>query len=197
MLSPFLVSPWKNPIPSPLPCFNEGAPLPTHPFPPPHPGIPLHWVIEPLQDQGPLLPLMTIKAILCYICSWNHGSHHVYSLVSGLVPGSSRGPGWLILLVLLWGCEILPVHEHLLPSFNWKRPVVFRVKIKSQTLDAPNFASFPGPTCELSQERMCIFIKVFPAFGVKWNWCHFFIPESGIWCASCLILQGKSRSREN
>jgi hypothetical protein len=31
----------------------------------------------------------------------------VYSLVSGLVPGSSRGTGWFILLFLLWGCKPL------------------------------------------------------------------------------------------
>jgi hypothetical protein len=32
---------------------------------------------------------MTHEAILCYICSWSYGSFHVYSLVGGLVPGSS------------------------------------------------------------------------------------------------------------
>jgi hypothetical protein len=29
------------------------------------------------------------KAILCYICSWSHESHHVCFLVGDLVPGSS------------------------------------------------------------------------------------------------------------
>jgi hypothetical protein len=48
---------------------------------------------EPSQDQGPLLPLMLDKAILCYICCWSHGSLHVYSLVGGLVLGSSGGTG--------------------------------------------------------------------------------------------------------
>jgi hypothetical protein len=79
----------------------------THPLPLPGPGIPLHWSIEPSQDQGPLLPLMTNKAILCYICSWSHGSLHLYSLVGGLVPGSSGGAGWFILLFLLQGCKPL------------------------------------------------------------------------------------------
>jgi hypothetical protein len=37
----------------------------------------------------------------------------VYSLVSGLVPGSSLGSGWLILLSFLWGYKSL----QLLPSF--------------------------------------------------------------------------------
>jgi hypothetical protein len=31
------------------------------------PGIPLYWVIEPSQDQGPFLPLIPDKAIICYI----------------------------------------------------------------------------------------------------------------------------------
>ena len=68
----------------PSPCS------PTHPLSIPGPGIPLHWRIESSQDQGRLLPLMTDKVILvCHICSWSHGSLHVYSLVGDLVPGSS------------------------------------------------------------------------------------------------------------
>jgi hypothetical protein len=71
---------------------------PTHPLLFPCPGIPLHWGIKPSQDQGLFLPVMTNKAILCYICSWSHGSLRVYSLFGGLVPGSSGGTGWFILL---------------------------------------------------------------------------------------------------
>ena len=72
MLSPFLISPLKTPYPIPrFPC------LPTYPILFPCPDIPLHWGIEPLQDQGSLLPLMSDKAILCYICNWSHGSLHV------------------------------------------------------------------------------------------------------------------------
>jgi hypothetical protein len=37
-------------------------------------------------------PLMPDKVILCYICSWTH----VYSLVYGLVSGSSVGVGSLV-----------------------------------------------------------------------------------------------------
>ena len=48
---PFHSFPSKNPLPPPL--------LPNAPTPIPGPGIPLHWGIEPSQDQGPLLPLMT------------------------------------------------------------------------------------------------------------------------------------------
>ena len=38
-----------------------------HPLLPLCPGIPLHQGIKPSQDQGPLLSLMSDKAILCYI----------------------------------------------------------------------------------------------------------------------------------
>jgi hypothetical protein len=82
------------------------------PLPPSVPSILLHWGIEPTQDQESLLPLIPNKAILCQICGWSHGSLHVYSLVGGLVPGSSRGSDWLILF-FLWGCKPL----QLLQSF--------------------------------------------------------------------------------
>jgi hypothetical protein len=68
MLSPFLVSPPRTPYALlPTPCS------PTHPLPLPGPVITLYWCIQPLQDQGPLLSLMSDKAILCDICSWSHG----------------------------------------------------------------------------------------------------------------------------
>jgi hypothetical protein len=66
MLSHFLVPPpqkKKNyPIPLLLLTYLPTLLLPCCP------GIPLHWGIEPPQDQRPLLPLMSYKAILCYIC---------------------------------------------------------------------------------------------------------------------------------
>jgi hypothetical protein len=109
--SPFWFPLWKTPTAPPLSCFYEGSPPPT--YPPTHPlllhcpSIPLHWGIKPSQDQGPPLQLMPDKAILCYVCNCSHGSLHVYSLVGGLVPGSSGGSGWLILLFFLWGCKPL------------------------------------------------------------------------------------------
>ena len=48
-----------SPILSPLPLLTN-PPTPT-----PCPGIPLHWGIEPSQDQRPLLSLMFHKPILC------------------------------------------------------------------------------------------------------------------------------------
>jgi hypothetical protein len=63
--------PFKNSLSLPLsPCSS------THPLLLLGLGIPLHWGIEPSQDQGPLLPLMIDTTILCYICSWSHGALH-------------------------------------------------------------------------------------------------------------------------
>ena len=92
MISPFPVTP---PQPShpilPLLYLNEGAPPSIYLLPPHCPSIPLHWGIKPPKDQGPPHPLMPDKAIHCYMCSWSHGSLHVYSLVGDLVSGNS---GW-------------------------------------------------------------------------------------------------------
>jgi hypothetical protein len=84
MLSPFLVSPPKTPYPSPLPLLTP-AHQPTHSR---FLALAFPWGLEPSQDEGPLLPLMTYNAIICSICSWSLESHHVYSMVGGLVPES-------------------------------------------------------------------------------------------------------------
>ena len=106
--------PYKKPLShAPSPCS------PTHPLLLPGPGIPLHWGIEPSQDQGPLFPLMSNKALFCCLCSWSHGSLHVYTLVGGLVPGSSGGTGWFTLLFLLWGCKLLQLLGSFLQLLHW------------------------------------------------------------------------------
>jgi len=95
MLSPFLISPHPVPqplYPTPLPASMKMLP---HSLLPHLPGIPLHWGIHLSQDKG-LLLLMSDNAILSYKCSWSHGSLHVYSLVGGLIPGSSGVSGWLM-----------------------------------------------------------------------------------------------------
>jgi hypothetical protein len=70
---PFPSFPSENPLSHPSsPCFYDGASPPTQPLLLPRLNIPLHWGIEPSQDQGPLLPLVSNKAILCYICRWSH-----------------------------------------------------------------------------------------------------------------------------
>ena len=83
----------------------------------PGPGNLLHWGkggLEPSEDQGSLLPLVTYIDILCNICIWSHGSHQVYSLVGGLIPGSSGVTGWFILLFLLGAAN---------PSAPWVLPL--------------------------------------------------------------------------
>jgi hypothetical protein len=72
----------------------DPSPSPSLTLPPllPCPVIPYTGTrILPSQDQGLLLSLMSNKAILCYIYDWSHESLHVYSVVGGLVPGSSGG----------------------------------------------------------------------------------------------------------
>jgi hypothetical protein len=56
--------------PPPSHCFHEGAPLLPHTTTPASaPSIPLHCVIEPPQDQGPLFPLLPDKTVLFDMCS--------------------------------------------------------------------------------------------------------------------------------
>jgi hypothetical protein len=49
--------------------------------------------------------LMSNTATLSYICSWSHGSHHVYFLVGGSAPGSSGEGVWLVDIVLPVGLQ--------------------------------------------------------------------------------------------
>jgi hypothetical protein len=102
------------------PLFHSPSPdsMRVFPHPPTNshlPDLPSHspytGASKSSQDQGPLLPLMPYKAILCCICGWSHA----YSLVGGLVPGSSGGgPGWLILLFFLWDCKPLQIFQSFL-----------------------------------------------------------------------------------
>jgi hypothetical protein len=143
------------PIPSPFCppplCVYEGAPPRTHPLPPDHSSIPLHWSNEPSWDQGPPLPLMPDKAILCYICGWSHGSLHVCSLVGGLVLGSF---GWLTLLFFLCGCQPLS-------SFS--------------PLPAMGFASGQVSALDFDEKHLvCIVQWVITIWAsyFSWNWKH-------------------------
>jgi hypothetical protein len=112
-LFPFLDFPPEIPYPIPHSLFVRGC-SPTHsPTPTSCPDILLHWIIEPSQDQEPLLPLVSDKAMLCNICCWSHGSFHVNSFIGSLVPGSAGGTSWFMLLFLLWGCKL----HQLLGSF--------------------------------------------------------------------------------
>ena len=101
--------PLQNPLLSPFP-----APQPTHS----HSLNSTNWGIEPSQDLGPLLPLMTNQAILSYIYSQSHMSHHVFSLIGGLVPRSSGCTDQFILMFLLWGFRPLQLLGSLAPSLG-------------------------------------------------------------------------------
>jgi hypothetical protein len=98
MVSPFLVPP--NPPPKKKkkekknlnPSYSVHQPTQFH-WNPPHRGI------EPSQDQGSLLPLITNLAILWYRCCWSSETLSVYSLVGGLVPWTSWG-NWLVHIVV-------------------------------------------------------------------------------------------------
>ena len=93
MMSPFLVTPPQTHIPSPPIPFASMRMLLhlfTHSY--------LTSLASPYAGASSLhgtkdlpLPLLSEKAILCYICIWNCGSLHVYSLGGDLVPGNS---GW-------------------------------------------------------------------------------------------------------
>jgi hypothetical protein len=85
---PFPGFPSENPLSHP---FSPCSPIHQHPLP--CPGISLHWGIEPSENKGPFLLLMSYKVILWYICGRSHGSLHMYSLVGVLVPGSTVGTG--------------------------------------------------------------------------------------------------------
>ena len=113
MLFPFLISPLETPSSLPAPSVSMRMLL--LPYTPTSP--PRHSLIlgnGPFTYQGLLLLLMPDKAILCYICSWSHGSLHVYSFIGGLVPGRNGRSGWLILLFFLWGCKPLPLLQSFL-----------------------------------------------------------------------------------
>jgi hypothetical protein len=51
-------------------CLFESAPPPTHQLLSSYPDIPLHWGTEHPQAQGPLLSLMSNKAILLWPAPW-------------------------------------------------------------------------------------------------------------------------------
>jgi hypothetical protein len=112
---------WKPPSHAPDPASVRMLPLP-----PTHSHLPIltfpyTGAMESSQDQGTLLPLM-LPTKFCYICSWNHGSLHVYSFIGELFPGSSGGSGWLIFLFFLWGCKSLQLLQSLwVPCGCWKK----------------------------------------------------------------------------
>ena len=109
MLSPFLVSPLQNPYPILLPdalwgCFPTLSPTSTSP--PWHSpttgasslhrtkGIPSHWC-QISQSCASYAAGAMAPSMCTHMGCW-------FTLVGGLIPGSSQGSGWLILLFFLW-----------------------------------------------------------------------------------------------
>jgi hypothetical protein len=178
MLSTFPISLLHTPILPSSPCFYEGAHPPTLPH---HPGIPLHWGIELSEDQVSLLPLIPDIAILCYICSWSHGSFYVYSLVGDLVPGSSEGV-WLGVIFPAFSCMNTNSYPESGPNGLGRigdtirlNPRGLSVTEPSATLD--NVLESFGPSCMVCSVYKCLYAlaskvshtTVFPrtAMGLK------------------------------
>ena len=80
---PFPCFPSENPLLPPLPPYSLTYPL----------LIPGLATLGHRASTGPRasLPIDEQQGHSLYICSWRLESHHVYSLVGGLVPGSSEG----------------------------------------------------------------------------------------------------------
>ena len=91
---------------TPYTISQTPAHLPTHPTLLSWHGIPLQRGSKPSQDQRTLLSVIFEKSILCYICSWSHGSLHMYSLVGGLVPWRSGVTRCFLLLFQFMGLQI-------------------------------------------------------------------------------------------
>jgi hypothetical protein len=107
--------PFRNPLTHPpSPCLYEGAPLSTHSY--------LPALAFPYNGASHTLPMMSNKAILCHICGRSHGSLHVYSLVGGPVPETSRESGQLTVLLPPWGCKPPQLLQSLLQLFHQGPP---------------------------------------------------------------------------
>jgi hypothetical protein len=105
MLSLFLVSPLKTPyiIPSPLAHQTNHSCLPVLAF--------------PYTEASSLLRTKCLSSHWCptrqssaTYTSGGMGTSMRTLLVGGLVPGSSGGTGWFVLLFLLWGFKLFEIH---------------------------------------------------------------------------------------
>jgi hypothetical protein len=74
--------------PPPSSCLYEGTHSHTHPLLPQCPNVHLSWVNKRPQDQEAPLPIMSDKAMPCYISSWSQFPPiPLYSLFGCLVSG--------------------------------------------------------------------------------------------------------------
>jgi hypothetical protein len=87
-------------------------------FPPPHPGIPVNWGIEPSWTKGLSSHWCQTRLSSATYVAGVMGPSMCTLWVGGSVPGSSGVSGWLILLFLVWGCKPLQLLESLSPLSN-------------------------------------------------------------------------------
>ena len=169
---PFQVSPSEPPYPIPLPLWGC---FPTHPLPSSRTGISLHWGIEHPQAWGPLLTLVSNKAILCHIC--------------GQYMGLSMPILWLVVQSLgTPGGGLWPV-DPVAPSMGLQPPLAPSVLSPSPPLGTPVLS--PLVACELpplylsgcdrtSQETAIsgssqqALVGIHNNVWVRWlyTWCH-------------------------
>jgi hypothetical protein len=107
IISLFLVTPPQTPHPISALCPPSFASMMVLPHLPNHSCPTLVPVSSYTRapssgPRTPTLPLMSDKAILCYICICNYGSLPAHSLVGGLVHGSNGWSGQSTLF-FLWG----------------------------------------------------------------------------------------------
>jgi hypothetical protein len=142
MLSPFLISPLQNPIPT-SPCFYEGVLPLTHPLLHHCPSIPLCWGMEPSQDQEPHLPLMPdvlVRVSVPAQTSWQVGEERFIQLTlphccsspkevrTGTQAGQEAGAdaeameGCYLLACLLWLAQPAFLQNPRLPAQRWSHP---------------------------------------------------------------------------
>jgi hypothetical protein len=203
MLSPFLISPPETlypipPYPAPMrvfPCPPTYSCLPTFTFPytgasslHKTKGLSSNWCLT--SPSSATYPVGTI------------GSLHVYSLVGDLVPGSSGGSGWLILLFFLWGypkaflnCTIPLLYVRPYPS-----PFVSYLYVHAHVCICTDASAH---VCTLSGAGQCLPSKsVSGQFPPYLRWGARSLPikwESSVWlacvCGLCRMRQSPRRAK--
>ena len=162
---PFLCFPSTNPLSFSLSSLLLWGSSATHIFPPCNPGIPLLWGIKFPQDKRSPLPVMSDKALLCYIGSWSH----VYFLIGGLVLGSSRGSGCLILLFFLWGCKPLQLLQSYSLLLNWGPCAQSSSWAQAPTSEWSGSGRHLWTKCQASVIKHFFASAIVSEFGV-WRW---------------------------
>jgi hypothetical protein len=147
---------------------------------------------------------MSNKAILCHMCSWSHGSLHVYYLVGGPVPRSSRAVWPVDTVAPPMGLQILsaPLVPSPSPSSGTRCSVQWLATNNRlcicQTLAEPLRRLIPSwgslwmvfPSVSASQ-----FVSIFPPVSIlspllrsteaSTLWSSYFLGF--IWFANCIL----------